>query len=428
MQLLAFMFLLFVYPGTLHAKDKVVLVEIEVSGWGETKRDATLAALGEAIAQVNGRTVAAANSVQSASVESGIDDESSYEWRKEIQSEVADTLRGVVDSYSILSETPTGDGWDIKVRANVAKLVANKSKRKPFAVIPFSAGRAEFSVFGDYWEPSEAARILTQTLLDKITGTRRFDVIDREFIATTQQEVSLKVDNPLTPMTTLMQLANRLVAEYMIVGQLESLTAKKTSTYVEPLKRDVIQTTATATITFRIIDVASDQVKYAGTDVFTFKDAEVPASGGTVAVGTRVLDKSAERIVEAMINAIYPLLVVSIDGQIATLNQGGDTVKVGSTYEIFRYGDKVIDPYSRESLGRSETLVGKLIIERVNPKTSLGRLVSSGGDLAAEFKPKGLVLRLAARGEDRAVAAQRQLNAKAKKRIEEEKRVTDDDW
>ena len=46
-------------PGSLWAKDKVVLVEVEASAWGETKRAATLAALGEAIAQVNGRAVAA---------------------------------------------------------------------------------------------------------------------------------------------------------------------------------------------------------------------------------------------------------------------------------------------------------------------------------------------------------------------------------
>ena len=95
----------------IKAANKVVLVPVEASGWGESKRDATLAALGEAIAQVNGRTVAAANSMKRASVEMGVDDESTYEWRKELKSEVADSLRGVVDSYEILSETADGNGW-----------------------------------------------------------------------------------------------------------------------------------------------------------------------------------------------------------------------------------------------------------------------------------------------------------------------------
>ena len=415
-------------PGSLWAKDKVVLVEVEASAWGETKRAATLAALGEAIAQVNGRAVAAANSLKSASVETGNDDESSYEWRKELQSEVIDALRGVVDSYSILSEISEGAGWEVKVRANVAKLVKGTSQRKPLAIIPFTAGRGGVNVFGDAWDAGDAARLLTQALVDKVTSTRRFSVIDREFVAVTQQEASLRVDNPLTPMTTLMELANRLVAEYMIVGQLESLSVQNSSTYVETIKREITQTTATVTIAFRVLDVGSDQVKYAGTEVFTFRDAEVPSTGGPVAVGTRVLDLAADRIIEAMIDAIYPLLIVSINGDVATINQGGDTVKVGSAYEVYRYGEKMIDPYSRESLGRSETLVGVLTVERVNPKTALGRLSATNEDLGATFKPKSLVLRMKSRGDTPEVAQKRQASARAKKSIENKRKATDDDW
>ena len=96
--------------------------------------------------------------------------------------------------------------------------------------------------FGESWDRKEASRILTQLLVDKITSTRRFAVIDREFIDVTQQEASLKVNNPLMPMTQLLELANRLVAEYMIVGQLESITATRTTNYVEILKRDVYST------------------------------------------------------------------------------------------------------------------------------------------------------------------------------------------
>ena len=423
-----FILLALLLPVAAYAKDKVVLVEVEASAWGETKRDATLAALGEAIAQVNGRNVEATKAMQRASVTSASEAGRSHEWTQEMQSEVRDALRGVVDRYSILSETRDGSGWDVSVRAHVAKLVKGTSNRKPLAIIPFTAGRGGVSVFGDAWDYNDAARLLTQALVDKVTSTRRFAVIDREFVTVTQQEASLRVDNPLTPMTTLMELANRLTAEYMIVGQLESLLVQKNSTYVEAIKREVTQTTATVTIAFRVIDVGSDQVKYAGTEVFTFRDAEVPSNGGTVAVGTRVLDLAADRIVEAMIDAIYPLLIVSVDGDMATVNQGGDTVKVGSAYEVYRYGEKIIDPYSRESLGRSETLVGELTIERVNPKTSLGRLSVTQEDLGAGFKPKSLVLRMRLRAESPRLVQQRQSSSRIRQSIEEKKKTTDEDW
>jgi hypothetical protein len=69
-------------------------------------------------------------------------------------------------------------------------------------------------------------------------------------------------------------------------------------------------------------------------------------------------------------------------------------------YELYRYGEKIIDPYTKESLGRSETLVGEISVERVNPKTSLGRIVRREPGEVLEFKKKAFVLRLKKRQED----------------------------
>jgi len=253
-------------------------------------------------------------------------------------------------------------------------------------------------------------------------------VIDREFIGVTQQEASLKVSNPLTPMTQLLELANRLVAEYMIVGQLESITATRTTNYVELLKREVYSDSASATVVLRVIDVGSDQVKYAGTDVFYFVDDEIPKSGGVTAVGTKLLEVAAERITEAMLDAIYPLSLVAIDGDQVTINQGGDTLRVGDLYELYRYGEKIIDPYTKESLGRSETLVGEVSVERVNPKISLGRIVRRATSEVIEFQQKAFVLRLKNRQEDPSVESSRQRKEDRESSISDKKQRTDADW
>jgi len=410
------------------AADKVALIPTEASAWGETQRDATVAALADAVAQVNGRAVAASSSMKRASVEVGVDDESSYAWREELASEVADAMRGVVDSYEILAVEPDGSGWLVTVKAMVARLVSDGSRRKPLAIIPFTAGRGEVTIFGQGWDSTEASRILTQLLVDKVTGTRRFAVIDREFVEVTQAEASLKVANPLTPMTQLLELANRMVAEYMVVGQLESLTATRTSNYIEMQKREIFTDSAAATITFRVIDVGSDQVKYAGTDVFVLADGEVPKSGGATAVGTRILEIAAEQITDAMINAIYPLLLVAIDGEVVTLNQGGDTIKVGSIYELYRYGDKIVDPYTRESLGRSETLVGEVTVERVNPKTSLARLTNLETEAPLEFSQKAYVLRLKNRQLTSTTSASAAKANEITESIEQKKQKSEENW
>jgi hypothetical protein len=410
------------------AADKVALIPTEANAWGETRRDATVAALAEAVAQVNGRAVAASSSMKRASVEVGVDDESSYAWREELASEVADAMRGVVDSYEILSVEPDGSGWLVTVKAMVARLVSDGSRRKPLAVIPFTAGRGEVTIFGQGWDRTEASRILTQLIVDKVTGTRRFAVIDREFVEVTQAEASLKVANPLTPMTQLLELANRMVAEYMIVGQLESVTATRTSNYIEIQNREIFTDSAVATVTFRVIDVGSDQVKYAGTDVFSLADGQVPKSGGATAVGTRILEVAAEQITEAMINAIYPILLVAIDGELVTLNQGGDTIKVGNIYELYRYGEKIVDPYTRESLGRSETLVGEVTVERVNPKTSLARLTNLETEAPLEFSQKAYVLRLKNRQLTSTASASAAKATEITESIEQKKQKSDENW
>jgi len=413
-------------PAT--AADKVALIPTEANAWGETQRDATVAALAEAVAQVNGRAVAASSSMKRASVEVGVDDESAYAWREELASEVADAMRGVVDSYEILSVEPDGSGWLVTVKAMVARLVSDGSRRKPLAIIPFTAGRGEVTIFGQAWDRTEASRILTQLIVDKVTGTRRFAVIDREFVEVTQAEASLKVANPLTPMTQLLELANRMVAEYMIVGQLESVTATRTSNYIEIQNREIFTDSAVATVTFRVIDVGSDQVKYAGTDVFSLADGQVPKSGGATAVGTRILEVAAEQITEAMINAIYPILLVAIDGEVVTLNQGGDTIKVGNIYELYRYGEKIVDPYTRESLGRSETLVGEVTVERVNPKTSLARLTNLETEAPLEFSQKAYVLRLKNRQLTSTASASAAKATEITESIEQKKQKSDENW
>lgn len=415
-----------VQPAT--AADKVALIPTEANAWGETQRDATVAALAEAVAQVNGRAVAASSSMKRASVEVGVDDESTYAWREELASEVADAMRGVVDSYEILSVEPDGSGWAVTVKAMVARLVSDGSRRKPLAIIPFTAGRGEVTIFGQGWDRQEASRLLTQLIVDKVTGTRRFAVIDREYVEITRAESSLKAANPSTPMTQLLELANRMVAEYMIVGQLETLTATRNSTYIEIQDREVFSKRASATVTFRVIDVGSDQVKYAGTDIFSFADDQLPESGGAATIGTRILEVVAEQITEAMINAIYPLLIVAIDDGVVTLNQGGDTIKVGNIYEVYRYGEKIVDPYTRESLGRSETLVGEVTVERVNPKTSLARLTNLETEAPLEFSQKAYVLRLKNRQLINTTSASAAKATEITESIEEKKQKSDANW
>jgi len=71
-----------------------------------------------------------------------------------------------------------------------------------------------------------------------------------------------------------------------------------------------------------------------------------------------------------------------------TINRGeGGGVAVGETFNAYALGEELIDPDTKESLGREEVKVGKVKITQVNPKTSIGEILDDTGI------DKGAVLR-----------------------------------
>ena len=74
--------------------------------------------------------------------------------------------------------------------------------------------------------------------------------------------------------------------------------------------------------------------------------------------------------------AIYPITVVSRQGDLLTLNQGGETIKIGKTYRLVRLGKQLKDPYTGESLGAEELDVGVVEIKSRTDRTSSAKLIS----------------------------------------------------
>jgi curli biogenesis system outer membrane secretion channel CsgG len=410
------------------AADQVKLVPVTASAWGASKSEAIKAALGEAVAQVTGRAIAAETSMQTKSSESVENDTESYSREKTTSQNVAESYRGVVDSYEVIDVIASGSGWEASVSARVARLVASKSKRKPLAIFPFTFGREAFAVLGQHFDSAEASRLFTQAVVEKVTSSRRFMVVDREFLEVAQKEASLVVDNPMVPMSRLMEIANTVVAEYMVVGQLEGFTIVSQKRELKGFDQPFVTRQANVSVTYRVIDVASNQVKYAGTDVFSFANDEIAGGTQSVALATTVLSKAAERLSETMLDAIYPILVAGVSGERLTLNQGGDLVKRGSVYDIYRYGEKIFDPYSRESLGREEIPVGTVTISEVRPKMSFAMLGDVEEDIETDFAPRKYVLRLKKRGVSSDARARSESHQAAKQRISDKKAETDKDW
>ena len=76
------------------------------------------------------------------------------------------------------------------------------------------------------------------------------------------------------------------------------------------------------------------------------------------------------------------------------IESNSDLFKVGDKYRLIQYGEKIVDSYTKESLGRKEKIVGMIEITEVTPKMSYGKILNTSiKDIEAVFKPKGFIIR-----------------------------------
>jgi hypothetical protein len=88
----------------------------------------------------------------------------------------------------------------------------------------------------------------------------------------------------------------------------------------------------------------------------------------------------AEKIAVHVADVIFPIKVLIKGDNEITINRGeGAGVAVGDTFNVFALGKEMIDPDTKESLGRQEVKVGQVKITEVDPKFSKAQVLQDRG-------------------------------------------------
>jgi hypothetical protein len=336
---------------------------VEASGYGVTLDQAIDRALVNAITQVSGAAIAsrARSSLSADSVTK--DGQKSSSSKKSFQETISKKTKGIVKSYEILSQQRRKNSKLYSVKLSVTAATYRQSpqlKRLRMAVVPFRlSGALSRSKTGAGFEET-----FRRGLESYLTQTRRFAILDRSFIAEQDQELSFLQGKGVAK-EELARIGNKVGTDFLITGVIE-----KAYSYTKKLKMrttgQVIKTPQIgARVSYRILDVASTQVKFASAGKIHQE------SGSLESVG----DKLSASVGQKILNAIFPIYVLSTEGEIVTLGQGGDTVKKGAIYSLVRLGDEIIDPYTKESLGRTEKVVGSVRIVDTQSRLSTGKVL-----------------------------------------------------
>ncbi|MBS91792.1 MAG: hypothetical protein CMM95_01885 [Rickettsiales bacterium] len=345
---------------------KIEIISVETEGIGISKKSAIDSALVDAVSQVNGAEIASDTRRQL--LEVATDEE--LKSNETLNQEVISKTSGIIKSWKILSESIEGENHLVKLSVKISKLKKSaQSDRIRFAVVPFRATDSlKISSTVSKFEES-----ITSQLENFLTQTRRFALIDRSFLTEQTKELNLIASGNSASMSQeeIFRLGNRLGTDYLIVGRIEkasSILSQKKSKVSDTIKKNLV---SSAKVTIRIIDVATSQIKFADT-----YEKNINSSI------ERLAEELAFEIGEIVLTSIYPIRILNASSSQVVLGQGGKTLNKGDIFKVYQLGKELIDPYTKESLGREEIEVAVIQINNVKPKTSDAKILESLIDLS----------------------------------------------
>jgi curli biogenesis system outer membrane secretion channel CsgG len=376
-------------PGMLCAAAEEVVAE--VTGYGPNRSESLTNALHEATRQLFGVAIAAEELRRSTSEEQIGDTTSSFSARDQMQRTIRlETPGGVIRSYRILSqERMAGENQfqtvvEVQALRYASATGGASADRVKLAILPPRTMVNRYPLIGGTLDASEVARQWNQALISEFAQSRKFAVLDREFVAEAMRELNL-IASDQVPLSEQVRLGQQLGADFLLVGVLTDFGGSETPFSNALTGQSGVRRELRINFEYRVIDVATREIRTASSLQRAWNDAAIRAmagaTGSSAFILSAALKEAAKVIADGILDLIYPLKVVraATPTQI-TLNQGGIRVEVGERYEVFATGEVLIDPDTGESLGAEEIWCGLIEVTRVNPKTSTARLID--GDIA----------------------------------------------
>ena len=356
---------------------KIQTTYLVVDGIGQTKTAAIKNALIEAINQTQGIKITSKreylkviNETGSLSVGESRHSISISEKSKKL---ITEATRGFIKNYSIVNSSKNSNTWNVKLKIKTLKYKTpgfNPNKRRKIAIIPLEYKR-NYSVLSKTESGKVISKRLTQSLVSKITQSRKFTVLDRENSKYYEDEKNFILSGN-SGKNELLKLGQRLGVDYLLVGQILNFSIKDRTEHNNIGVPEKSQLMCNATISYRILAMATQQIKWSETVSREFMI--VPNQNSIEALLENVNDKITDVILSNILENIYPLKIVLVTPSSVIVNQGGKSISKGTIFKVYKKAKRLVDPYTKEFLGYEEIKVGEIVITKVDPKVSYARV------------------------------------------------------
>jgi hypothetical protein len=336
---------------------RVESVPVRADGRGSFPGEAVNEAIKAAILQVNGTTVDLSSEQFRASVAVAIGRDPIALQSGGFAQRVSEHSRGAVTHFKIVSlvKSEAEGQYVATIEANIARFQAPEDSQKLKVVIaPLHTRTSAYPIGSDFVSALQVAEQLRQQMIQQLTQTGRFVVLDREFAPEIAGELAL-IASGQAPVDEFAKVGQTLSADLVWVGQIDSLGYPRHAQKLMTSDRPLVSYQGGATVSGRLINVATRQVL--SSDSVTTTAPGIAPTIFEPSVNTQEILSHLElgvttRIVSAMVMRMFPVTVVSRQGESVVLSQGGGVVRERASYQVVLMGDEVKDPQTGQDLGR----------------------------------------------------------------------------
>jgi curli biogenesis system outer membrane secretion channel CsgG len=286
--------------------------------------------------------------------------------------------------------------WQVKIAADVAKYREAEGAKLTRVVVAVPRAAQQTFQVGDAVIPAaEVASRIRQYLMDALTQTHRFTVLDRDANQEIDQELDLVRSGNASPADTA-RLGNQLATDLIVIPTIERFEYRRHERTLRLSDRTLVSYSGGGALSFRVVNAVTGQVVMSQSfqyDLPATAPTTLGASADGSALAAMMMDALDSDIVHATLQNTFPPSVIQRQGSNVVINQGGDTLAIGVTYQAVSLGKELVDPQSGQRLGPTESPCCTIQIDRITPTMSYGHILEANVNLPDPFVPGSVELR-----------------------------------
>ena len=345
-------------------------VTVQAQGRGMTYEEARTEALRDAIMQVSGVTIDSDTMQQIASATRSNEKGTVSVGETRFSQALRERLKGYVKSFQVLNQSQQQNEVLLQLQVTIERYDAPGLNDNRFKISVQAFEASPGVCMGKPINAADLTEAVTEALQTAFVNTRKFSVLDRHSEAY-QKEKEFLTTNPDVREIEKVRLGLNQGSDYVLTGDIRNVRITESKRKSQLANRTISTRSAHADVVFNLMLFANRQIQFS--ENVTVNVNNNLAGKDCRQITDELLRQTAKEVAMRATQAIYPPIVLNFDGEDIMFNYGGSDVKVGTQFNLYRTGKEIFDPYTKESLGKQEKLIGTVTVVDVMPKFSIAR-------------------------------------------------------